>query len=86
MANQTNGWCYQELSIITIINGVGGTKQRLRLLLQSLKMCEEKNGEIIETHSRYALSEFSKAYSDMCTLYISTNSTSQMINRFLALN
>ena len=76
MANQTNEWCYQELSIITIINGVDTTKQRLRLLLQSQKMCEEKNGE---THSRYALSEFSKAYSDMCTLYISTNSTSQMI-------
>jgi len=76
MANQTNEWCYQELSIITIINGVGTTKQRLRLLLQSQKMCEEKNGE---THSRYALSEFPKAYSDMCTLYISTNSTSQMI-------
>lgn len=76
MANQTNKWCYQELSIITIINGVGTTKQRLRLLLQSQKMCEEKNGE---THSRYALSEFSKAYFDMRTLYISTNSTSQMI-------
>jgi hypothetical protein len=42
MTNQTNEWCYQELSIITIINGVGGTKQRLRLLLQSQKSEEKK--------------------------------------------
>lgn len=50
------------------------------------KCVKKKNGE---THSRYALSEFSKAYSDMCTLYISTNSTyieDDNFNRFVALN
>lgn len=64
----------------------GNKAKNLFAFAKSQNLCEEKNGGNNRNAQPLRTFEFSKVYSDMCTLYISTNSTPQMnnIDRFPA--